>query len=134
VVALAAGGKDAAPAGRAADSQLQYVLATGQPLSIGTSPGDARPLLCVPCVGAEEILGALEIRGAAERGPFAPEATRLAALVADLAGAVLDSGDAPAATRPSPAELGSELTRLAETDARRYDAVASVLGALLAHG
>jgi GAF domain-containing protein len=133
-VVLAAGGVDATLVDRGADGQLQYVLATGQLLSLGASPGDARPLLCVPCVGAEEILGALEIRGPAEHGPFSPEATRLASLVADLAGGVLESDDTHAAARPSPAELASELARLAETDARRYDAVASVLAALLAHG
>jgi hypothetical protein len=134
VVVLAAGGADATPADRGPDGQLQYVLATGQPLSLGASPGDTRPLLCVPCAGAEEILGALEIRGAADRGPFSPEATRLATLVADLAGGVLESDDTAAAAPPSPAELASELARLARTDARRYDAVASALAALLAHG
>ena len=96
VEVLAAGGVDATLADRGADGQLKYVLATGQLLSLGASPGDARPLLCVPCVGAEEILGALEIRGPAEHGPFSPEATRLASLVADLAGGGLESDHTPA--------------------------------------
>jgi hypothetical protein len=111
------------------DGPLGYVLASGQPLSL--SPGADEATLCVPCLGPEGVLGALELRGAQ---PFTPEASRLAALFADVAAAALQESGLATESGPSPAELAAELARLAEADPARYAAMASVIGALLAHG
>jgi hypothetical protein len=110
------------------DGALGYVLASGQPLSL--APGAEGTTLCVPCLGAEGVLGALELRG--EAG-FSPEASRLAGLFADVAAAALQEGGLATELGPSPAEHAGEHARQAEADPGRYAAMASVIGALLAH-
>ena len=124
---------------KAGDS-VGFVLASGQPLSIGSESSDdpvasasSRPLLVVPCLGDQGVLGALEIRGAPGAAPFGPAVGRLAALFADIAAAVLED-DAGGAAAPSPAELAAELSRLAEAEPSRYVAVAATIEALLGHG
>ena len=115
------------------DQSLGFVLASGQTLSLG--PKDGSPsLLCVPCLGAEGVLGALELRAAPGIGSFSPQANRLATLFAEIAAAALVAGGLEMDTGPSPAELAAELARLAEADPGRYAAIAAVVGALLAHG
>jgi hypothetical protein len=123
----------------AADS-VGFVFASGQPLSIGSessadqgASAQAGPLLVVPCLGDQGVLGALEIRGDPGAEPFGQAASRLAALFADIAAAVLED-DAGAAAAPSPAELAAELSRLAEAEPSRYVAVATTIEALLGHG
>ena len=111
------------------EGALGYVLASGQPMSL--SPGPEETTLCIPCLGVEGVLGALELRG--DRA-FTPEASRLAGRFADIAAAALQEGGVAGESGPSPAELGAELARLAEADPARYAAMASVIGALLAHG
>jgi len=123
----------------AGESSLGFVLASGQALSLARREapegGDASDAsLCVPCLGTVGVLGALELRGRPDADSFTPEAGRLAALFADVAAASLAAGDLGAEPGPSPAELGAELAQLAEADPARYGAVASVIGALLAHG
>jgi hypothetical protein len=80
------------------------------------------------------VLGALELRGTQELEPFTPQAGHLAALFADVAAVALEDAGATADPGPSAAEIGAELARLAEADPARYAAIASVIGALLAHG
>jgi hypothetical protein len=142
VVAVSANGRRRRRMGEslpmeAADS-VGFVLASGQPLSIGSESSadpstSAQPLLVVPCLGDQGVLGALEILGAPGAEPFGPAVGRLAALFADIAAAVLED-DAGAAAAPSPAELAAELSRLAEAEPSRYVAVAATLEALLGHG
>ena len=121
---------------------LGFTLASGQPLSIGprreklgeggrwrTHPA----ALSVPCLGAEGVLGALELRAVAGAPAFPPEAARTASLFAEVAGAALGEAGLGAATAPRPEELGAELARLAEADPARYAAIASVVGTLLAN-
>jgi hypothetical protein len=115
------------------EESLGFVLASGQTLSLGPRDGSAA-VLCVPCLGAAGVLGALELRAAPGVESFSPEANRLATLFAEIAAAALVAGGLEVDTGPSPAELAAELTRLAEADPGRYAAIASVVGALLAHG
>ena len=126
-----AAGADAIPE----DSSLGYVLASGQALSLARPDGGGlAATLCVPCLGAAGVLGALELRGSADTDSVTPEAGRLAALFADIAAAALEAGNLGAEPQASPEELGAELAQLAEADPARYASVASVVGALLAHG
>jgi GAF domain-containing protein len=99
--------------------------------SVHRAPG---AVLSVPCLGAEGVLGLIEVRGGPSLEPFSPDATRMATLFAELAAAALEEAGDGAESAPPAAELGAELSRLAEADPDRYRAVASVIGALLSHG
>jgi hypothetical protein len=145
---LAAGGDD--PAHAVGDEvppgneSLGFVLASGQTLALGPrlepsseSKGVHRTpsaTLCVPCLGTEGVLGALELLGRPGVTSFEPEATRLATVFAEIAAAALLAGGLGVEAGPSHGELAAELARLQDTDPARYAAIASVLGALLAHG
>jgi GAF domain-containing protein len=128
------------------DQAVRFVLAGGQSMSLapaaaapeGVGTDDprtaARASMCLPCIGEDGAIGALELHGRLGHGPFDVAATRVAALLADVACAELavDRGGATAA--PSPGELSAELVQLAARDRARYEAVALALGALLAGG
>lgn len=123
---------------------IGYVLASGQTMSLGpqTDRADASggvhrapgAVLSVPCLGAEGVLGVVEVRGGPGLEPFSPDAARVATLFAEIAAAALEEAGDGAQAAPAAAELHAELARLAEADPTRYAAVASVIGALLAHG
>lgn len=126
------------------EESIGFVVASGQTLSLGAQPEKADSagvmhrapgaLLSVPCLGAEGVLGVVEIRGRPGLEPFSPDATRIATLLAEIAAAALEAGGDGPENAPAAAELGAELARLAEADPKRYSAIASVIGALLAHG
>ena len=126
------------------EESVGFVLASGQTLSLGPQtekPGGAGmvhrapgAVLSVPCLGGEGVLGLIEVRGHPGIQPFAPEATRIATLFAEIAAAMLEESSDGAQETPGAAELGAELGRLADADPARYAAIASVIGALLAHG
>jgi|GraSoiStandDraft_5_1057265.scaffolds.fasta_scaffold24232_3 hypothetical protein len=123
---------------------LGFALASGQTLSVGPQLGEPpehggvhrapAATLTVPCLGTEGVLGAIELRAPAGAGTFPPEASRTAALFAEIAAAVLGEGGAHGSSAPTPAELGAELSGLADADPVRYEAIAAAVGALLAHG
>jgi hypothetical protein len=125
------------------DQSIGFAIASAQTISLGPQSPSSESggvhrapsaSLTVPCLAAEGVMGAIEIRAAPGSGSFSPEAGRIAALFADIAGAALqepDSGTLSVATAP---ELAGELTRLAEADPARYAVISSVIGALLAHG
>ena len=127
-----------------AEESVGFVLASGQTLSLGPQtekPGGAGmvhrapgAVLSVPCLGGEGVLGVIEVRGRPGLEPFPPEATRVATLFAEIAAAMLEEAGDGAQETPNAAELGAELGRLADADPARYSAIASVIGALLAHG
>jgi GAF domain-containing protein len=129
------------------DDTLSFVLACGQSLSVGPPDGDrhgdaaARPraaagtaTLCVPCVGPEGVVGALELNGRLQSGPFDVAATRVAELLAEIVTAALAEDRGSPSTAPTPDELASELAQLAVIDEARYRAIAWALESLLAGG
>src|SRR3954454_21785003 len=118
------------------DGAVRFVLAGGQPLSLvpADGRGDAPATLCLPCLGGDAVVGALELHGRAGAGPFDAAATRVGALLVDVVGAELTVERRGSAGTPSPAQLGAELAELAARDRVRYDAIAQGLGALLAGG
>jgi hypothetical protein len=132
-VAGSAPGRSAGDPVAPGDDSLGFVLASGQTLSLGPRDGSVA-VLCVPCLGAEGVLGALELRAGPGVDSFSPEASRLAALFAEIATAALVAGGLEVDTGPSPAELAAELARLQDADPSRYAAIASAVSALLAHG
>jgi hypothetical protein len=139
----AEGGRAVGQAVAPGEESVGFVLASGQTLSLGPQekPGGSGmvhrapgAVLSIPCLGAEGVLGLVEVRGQPGIEPFSPDATRIATLFAEIAAAVMqDTGDGTQST-PGAAELGAELARLADADPARYAAIASVIGALLAHG
>jgi len=126
------------------EESVGFVLASGQTLSLGPQtekPGGAGmvhrapgAVLSVPCLGGEGVLGLVEVRGHPGIEPFPPDATRVTTLFAEVAAAMLEEAGDGADSTPGAAELGAELGRLADADPARYSAIASVIGALLAHG
>jgi GAF domain-containing protein len=129
------------------DDTLSFVLSCGQSLSVGPADGDRRgdappparaegrpACLCVPCVGTDGVIGALELSGGARSGPFDIAATRVAELLAEIATAALAEDRADPTSAPAPEEIASGLARLAATDEVRYRAIAWALESLLAGG
>jgi GAF domain-containing protein len=129
----------------AGNDTLSFVLASGQALSIVLADGDDQgdlatrghaasgaASLCVPCVAAEGVVGALELIGGSGSGSFDVAATRVAELLAEIATAALAEDGGTPATAPAPDELAAELTALAAIDQTRYRAVARALESLLA--
>jgi GAF domain-containing protein len=122
-----------------------YVIAAGQPLALGAGTEDPRldegiaaalgrsprSVLCVPCSTSDAVLGALEVIDKESGGRFTFDDVELVTLLADVAATALSVGS-PVVGVPEPAELASDLQRLAENDPVRYRAVASALDALLA--
>lgn len=126
-------GSDVAPE----SETVGYVLASGQPVSLAPSPdGPSREttVLCVPCLAGQDVVGALELVDKVGGDAFPLHEQRLATLLGGVAGAAIASGAGPRQTVASPAELGTELTALSQTDPARYAVVAQVIGSLLAHG
>jgi GAF domain-containing protein len=116
----------------AADAEgVGYVLASGQPLSLAAERPGAHAVLCVPCMHESEPIGAMELLGGAAEDPFPLEATGIAGLFAQIAGAAIAAGSDAAAAVPSPRELGAELARIEASDPTRYASLARAVGALL---
>ncbi len=125
------------------DGALAYALAAGQSLAVSPArprPGEGAPTaatdepvatMCVPCLGTDGVIGALELRGTPMGEPFDVSAGRIAEALAVIAAAELEEDPGTRAV-PSPSELAAELDRLSADDAPRYSAIASALAALLA--
>lgn len=113
----------------AADAEnVGYALASGQPLSIAPKGRDGLAVLCVPCLHESEPVGALELVG---EEPFGIEATDVAMLFAQVAGAAIAAGAPTGPGTPSARELASELERIESSDPIRYASLGRVIGALL---
>lgn len=124
------------------DGALAYALAAGQTLAVSPARregegatrdanDEAAATICVPCLGADGVIGALELRGAPQGEPFGVSAGRVAEALAVIAAAELEENRGTAAVA-APGELAAELGRLAAEDALRYRAIASAVSALLA--
>jgi hypothetical protein len=110
---------------------LGFVFVSAQPsAAVGD---DERPVVCVPCLTAQGVVGAFE--AARDRGAtaFGTAEIDAATALADVAAAVLAAGDG-AQRAPSAAELATELARLEQADPLRFQTVAALTRALLSHG
>lgn len=124
-----------------------FAVASGQPLATVPRPDDDRftvgvaaalgvraaSVLCVPCPTDEGVLGALEVIDKREGGSFSIDDVELVTLLGGIAGAALAETDG-AVSVAAPEELAAELRQLATADPGRYASIASIVGALLAHG
>lgn len=108
-----------------------FVVASGQAFSVAAQGADSRPVLCVPCMHENELIGALELLGRPGEAAFPIEAMDVAMLFARVAGAAIAATDETAGEVPSPRELGAELARLDAADPARYAGVARAVSALL---
>jgi GAF domain-containing protein len=129
------------------DGIAGYVVASGQPLALTGSSRDPRlaegvasligrrpgTVLCVPCLGAESVVGAIEAVDKRGSGAFTFDDVELAGLLARIGGAALADTSNDRAVR-SPAELARDLERLAAAEPARYAVVAEVLESLLSYG
>ena len=124
-----------------------FVIQSGQALALTARAGDRRvtagvaaalgqpptSVLCVPCLGDDEVLGALEVVDAVA-GAFTVDDVEVVTLLGGIAGAALaEAGEGPGPV-PDPAELGAELAQLAAAEPARYAVVAAVVRELLARG
>ena len=109
---------------------LGFVLGSAQPTA---AVEDDTPILCVPCLTGDGVVGALELVRDPGREPFGAEALDSAAALASVAAAVIAGSDERRIV-VSAAELGAELARLEAADPLRYATVAQLTQALLAHG
>jgi GAF domain-containing protein len=89
-------------------------------------------LVCVPCTTDEHALGALQLVDKAGGSGFGFDDVEVASVLGTIAGAALADAGTAAVDRPDPAKLGADLSRLADVDPARYQAVAVVIEALLA--
>lgn len=121
------------------------VLQSGQPVALVPSPGtspdpwaaallgrEPTSVVCVPCHDEDQLAGVLQLVDRTGGGPFSFDDVELVTLLAQIAGTALLEGAGSSARVAAPAQLGSELTRLADADPVRYAAVAQAVGALLA--
>jgi len=144
VVTAAVGGDDPSSnigTVRPASGATGHALGAGYPAAIrvrqndqsndgvGGADGVPSSVLSAPC-DAGDVVGVLEVANA-QSGSFSFDDVEVMSLLADIAGAALaDSGSAGVSV-PSPAELGSELSSLADRDPLGYARVATVIVAML---
>jgi GAF domain-containing protein len=125
---------------------IGWVIASGQPISLAPSSEDSgsagvthvlgrriSALLCVPCTGEEETVGALAVLDKVGGNAFPMHEAEIVSLLADIAGVALAQG-ADTRPLPAPAELTAGLADLAREDPERYAAMSSVVSTLLARG
>ena len=131
-----------APLGTGAASM---VVQSGQPIALRSAGAtvidtwaaellgrDPDAIVCVPCHDDDQAIGALQLVDKVGGGPFTFDDVEIATLLGPIAGAALAEGAGAAARLASPAQLGSELGRLADADPTRYAAVAQAVAALVA--
>lgn len=127
-----------------ASGNAGYVVESGQPLALSGSTGEDRvitsdlagavtSLLCVPCGDLRAVHGAMELVDKPGDSRFSIDDVEVATLLGGIAGAAL-TAERRHRSVPSPAELGTELSRIAELDPGRYSDLAEVISALLARG
>ncbi len=142
VLAAAGGTQPGSLVGRRVEPRgaAGFAAASGQPAALRPGPDDSSntgaggldsspsSVLAVPCDNGETV-GVLELVNS-PAGGFGIDDIEVVTLLADIAGtAIAETGPALAVT--GPAELGTELSHLAETDPARYRQVATILQALL---
>lgn len=123
------------------------VVQSGQPIALVPMAGsnadvwaatllgrDPTAIVCVPCEDDDQPIGALQLVNKNGGGAFSFDDVELVTLIAQIAGAALAEGAGSTGRVASPAQLGSDLTRLAEADPTHYAAVAQALTALLSQG
>lgn len=93
---------------------------------------DPDAVVCVPCHDDDVPVGVLQLVDKVGGGPFSFDDVEIATLLAPIAGAALAEGAGAAARLASPAQLGTDLGRLADADPTRYAAVAQAVAALVA--
>jgi len=126
---------------RSATGATGHALAAGYPTAlrvrnddhsndgVGGAIGVPSSVLSAPCNDGD-VVGVLEVANA-QSGSFSFDDVEVVSLLADIAGAALaDQGNAGVSV-PSPAELSSELSSLAQRDPLRYASVATVVVAML---
>ena len=125
-----------------------FVIASGQPLALSARADDPRlaegvaghlgrrpsTVLCVACEAGDDVVGALEMVDKAGGAAFSFDDVELATLLASIGAVALVATDHTPAAVASPASLGTDLHRLADTDPARYAVVASAVGVLLDRG
>jgi len=122
-----------------------YVIQTGQPVALRPQEGGSsddwaaemlgrqpESIVCVPCHGEDQAIGALQLIDKVDGSSFSFDDIELAVVLAQIAGAAAAETTGGAVAVPSPAQLSSDLTRLADADPTRYVAVAQALSALVA--
>jgi GAF domain-containing protein len=127
-----------------------FVLQSGQPMAVqpagrstsgsaGDEPAEVLlgraplSLLCVPCSGATDAVGVLQVLDKAGGGAFSFDDVEVVTLLGSVMGAAfLDAGNIVDDV-PVPGRLTSELTGLADADPARYATVARIVDSLL-HG
>jgi GAF domain-containing protein len=150
-VVAGAGAGASALVGRELDGEteaetVRFVVASAQPFAMAPHPDESRgpaglaglvgdgpaPLVCVPCIGRDAVIGALEMSRPAGADGFAPDDVALATALAHVAAVALgqQGGGAAAAT---PKELAEELAQLQASDSERYSHIAAAVSALLGH-
>ena len=117
-----AGGQPMAVAVRESDEQF----AQGVVALAGASP---KSILSVPC-GDDGIVGALELIDKRGAGNFSFDDVETATMLADIAAAAITAA-AGGVAPPRPAQLATELDRIAADEPARYEIVAKLIGALL---
>lgn len=95
---------------------------------IGSEP---TAIVCVPCEDDDQPIGALQLVNKTTGGPFTFDDVELVMLIARIAGAALAEGAGAVSRVASPAQLGSDLARLADADPTHYAAISQALTALL---
>lgn len=122
-----------------------YVLSSGQPVALMPQPTDPAndgaaghpgvptSVLAAPC-GNETILGVLELAAKPSSKPFTFDDIEAVSALASIAGAAFSEDDGTALDVVSPAELATELERLAASDPARYADTARVIESLLGQG
>ena len=121
-----------------------FVVGTGQPVALAPSADDPRfgeglaarlgrrprTVMCVPCEYDDVVVGAVELVDKAD-GNFSIDDLALVTVLADVAAAVIRSGDGGPALIATPAELVRQLEELASVDPVRYALVAELIGTLM---
>ena len=144
-VVASAGVVEAAAPINPAESYAGLVLSSQQPIAMQAGPDDDRTVAegrllgrrptavcCVPCVGADDVTGVLELIDKAG-GSFDFDDVEIASMLAEVAGAALDERGTSIDV-PSPESLASMLGDLARTDEQRYRRVAQLVEMILAAG
>jgi GAF domain-containing protein len=130
-----------------ATGSVGFVLQSGQPMALqpmGRTSGESADepaalllgrapmsLLCVPCAGAADAVGVLEVIDKAGGGAFTFDDIEVVTLLGSVMGAALVDAGAMVDDVPVPARLTGELTALADTDPTRYATVARIVESLL---
>lgn len=119
-----------------------YVLSSGQPVALMPQPNDAAndgaagypgvpsSVLAAPC-GTDVVVGLLELAAKDGSSPFSFADIEAVSTLAAVAGAAIAEDDGTTYDVASPAQLATELERLAADNPGRYADTARVIESLL---